>query len=365
MKKLIGALAALTLSLAAQSQTYPSKPIRFVVPFAPGGTSEIVARSVAQELTTQLGQSVYVENKAGGAGTIAMGDVKNSPADGYTIVLGHVGTLAVNPYAMKNHPYDVDKDFIPVALLARVPNVFVVNADAVKATDLKEFIALAKAKPGSLNYGSAGNGSSGHLAFEYLKMVSGADIQHVPYKGTGPMLQDLLGGRIESSNAGAPALLPQIKSGKLRAIAVGRTSASRRFPTWAPWPKRATRLRDLAVVRRDGEGGHAAGDREEAQRRDQQGAAVEPGHAALRHRQRRCGVGHAGSSSARHREGAGALARGGAQGEHHDRVTRRAPAPLCHRPVRERGIESAGVPRSPPCAKPRRSWAASFPFFSR
>ena len=227
MKKLIGALAALTLSLAAQSQTYPSKPIRFVVPFAPGGTSEIVARSVAQELTTQLGQSVYVENKAGGAGTIAMGDVKNSPADGYTIVLGHVGTLAVNPYAMKNHPYDVDKDFIPVALLARVPNVFVVNADAVKARDLKEFIALAKAKPGSLNYGSAGNGSSGHLAFEYLKLVTGADIQHVPYKGTGPMLQDLLGGRIESSNAGAPALLPHIKSGKLRAIAVG---ADHRIP---------------------------------------------------------------------------------------------------------------------------------------
>ena len=220
MKKIIAALAV-AFSCTANAQTYPSKPIRFVVPFAPGGTSEIVARSVAQELTTQLGQSVYVENKAGGAGTIAMGDVKNSPADGYTIVLGHVGTLAVNPYAMKNHPYDVDRDFIPVALLARVPNVFVVNADAVKANNLKEFIALAKAKPGSLNYGSAGNGSSGHLAFEYLKMVSGADIQHVPYKGTGPMLQDLLGGRIESSNAGAPALLPQIKGGKLRAIAVG------------------------------------------------------------------------------------------------------------------------------------------------
>jgi tripartite-type tricarboxylate transporter receptor subunit TctC len=220
MKTIIAALA-LGLSLSAQAQSYPSKPIRFVVPFAPGGTSEIVARSVAQELTTQLGQSVYVENKAGGAGTIAMGDVKNSPADGYTIVLGHVGTLAVNPYAMKNHPYDVDKDFIPVALLARVPNVFVVNAETVKANNLREFIALAKAKPGALNYGSAGNGSSGHLAFEYLKMMSGADIQHVPYKGTGPMLQDLLGGRIESSNAGAPALLAHIKSGKLRAIAVG------------------------------------------------------------------------------------------------------------------------------------------------
>jgi tripartite-type tricarboxylate transporter receptor subunit TctC len=220
MKKLIASIAVL-LAANAFAQNYPAKPIRFVVPFAPGGTSEIVARSVAQELTTQLGQSVYVENKAGGAGTIAMGDVKNSPADGYTIVLGHVGTLAVNPYAMKSHPYDVNKDFIPVALLARVPNVFVVNAEAVKATNLKEFIALAKAKPGTLNYGSAGNGSSGHLAFEYLKLVTGADIQHVPYKGTGPMLQDLLGGRIESSNAGAPALLPHIRSGKLRAIAVG------------------------------------------------------------------------------------------------------------------------------------------------
>ena len=220
MKLLTGALGALLLSFGVHAQNYPSKPIRFVVPFAPGGTSEIVARSVAQELTTQLGQAVYVENKAGGAGTIAMMDVKSSPADGYTIVLGHVGTLAVNPYAMKNHPYDVDKDFIPVALLARVPNVFVVNSE-VKAANLKEFVALAKAKPGALNYGTAGNGSSGHLAFEYLKMVSGADIQHVPYKGTGPMLQDLLGGRIEASNAGAPALLSHIKSGKLRAIAVG------------------------------------------------------------------------------------------------------------------------------------------------
>ena len=208
---------------AAFAQQWPSKPIRFVVPFAPGGTSEIVARSVAQELTTQLGQSVYVENKAGGAGTIAMGDVKNAPADGYTIVLGHVGTLAVNPYAMKSHPYDVNREFVPVALLARVPNVFVVNAETAKVSGFREFIAAAKAKPGSLNYGTAGNGSAGHLAFEYLKMATGTDIQHVPYKGTGPMLQDLLGGRIEATNAGAPALLPHVRSGKLKAIAVGAT----------------------------------------------------------------------------------------------------------------------------------------------
>jgi tripartite-type tricarboxylate transporter receptor subunit TctC len=223
MKKLAAFLFAISMPLASMGQSYPSKPIRFVVPFAPGGTSEIVARSVAQELTTQLGQSVYVENKAGGAGTIAMVDVKNSPPDGHTIILGHVGSLAVNPYAMKNHPYDVNKDFIPVALLARVPNLFVINAETVPAKDFREFIALAKSKPGALNYGSAGNGSAGHLAMEYLKMVTGADIQHVPYKGTGPMLQDLLGGRTEATSAGTPALLPHIKSGKLRAIAVGTT----------------------------------------------------------------------------------------------------------------------------------------------
>ena len=234
MKRVFGALAALAISLSAQAQGYPAKPIRLVAPFAPGGTSEIVARSIAQELTTQLGQSVYVENKGGGAGTIAMMDVKNSPPDGYTLVITHVGTLAVNPYAMKNHPYDVNKDFIPVALVARVPNIFVVNAE-VKAKDFREFVALAKAKPGALNYGSAGNGSAGHLAMEYLKLVTGMDIQHVPYKGTGPALQDLLGGRTEATSAGTPALLPHIKSGKLRAIAVGT-------------PKRIAALPDVPSV---------------------------------------------------------------------------------------------------------------------
>jgi len=221
MKKTLAAIALLLASIAAFAQGYPHKPIRLVAPFAPGGTSEIVARSIAQELTTQLGQTVYVENKGGGAGTIAMTDVAKSPADGYTLIIGHIGTLAVNPFAMVNQPYDVNRDFVPVALLARVPNLFVVNAERVPAKDLKEFIALAKSKPGELNYGSAGNGSAGHLAFEYLKMVTGTDIVHVPYRGTGPQLQDLLGGRLDATSAGTPALLPHIKSGKLRAIAVG------------------------------------------------------------------------------------------------------------------------------------------------
>jgi len=220
MKRVLAFIAAIA-ALSAGAADFPTKPIRLVVPFAPGGTSEIIARSVAQELTTQLGQSVYVENKAGGASTIAMTDVAKSPPDGYTLVIGHVGSLAVNPYAMERQPYDVNRDFVPVALLARVPNLFVVNAEKVASRDLREFVALAKSKPGVLNYGSAGNGSAGHLAFEYLKMVSDTDITHVPYRGTGPQLQDLLGGRLDATSAGTPALLPHIKSGKLRAIAVG------------------------------------------------------------------------------------------------------------------------------------------------
>jgi tripartite-type tricarboxylate transporter receptor subunit TctC len=222
-------LGLLLLPLAATAQEWPTKSVRFVVPFAPGGTSEIVARSVAQELSKQIGQAVYVENKPGGAGTIAMQDVAGSAPDGHTIILGHVGTLAVNPYAMKRHPYDVNKAFVPVALLARVPNLFVINSE-VPAKNFKEFIELAKKNPGKLNYGSAGNGSAGHLAFEYLKSVTGVFVVHVPYRGTGPQLQDLLAGRTEASSAGAPALMPHIKSGRLRPIAVGTTERIHSLP---------------------------------------------------------------------------------------------------------------------------------------
>jgi tripartite-type tricarboxylate transporter receptor subunit TctC len=220
MSRLAVACLALVLPLMAAAQTFPTKPIRLIVPFAPGGSSEIVARSVAQEMSKTLGQTVFVENKPGGAGTIAMMELKNAPADGHTLVLAHVGVLAVNPYAMAKHPYDVNKDFAPVVLLARVPTVFVVNA-AVPARDLKEFVALAKAKPGQMNYSSAGNGSSGHLTFEYLKLVTGIYVVHIPYRGTGPQLTDLLAGRIDAASIGGPAVIPHIRSGKLRAIAVG------------------------------------------------------------------------------------------------------------------------------------------------
>jgi tripartite-type tricarboxylate transporter receptor subunit TctC len=215
------AVVAFTVAPTLRAQSsWPSKPVRFLVPFAPGGTSEIVARSVAAELTKQLGQNVYVENKPGGAGVVAMAEAARATPDGHTIILGHVGTLAVNPYMLANQPYDVNKDFVPVTLLAKVPNVFVIHPE-VPAKNFKEFVAYVKANPGKLSYGSAGNASAGHLAMEYLKLVTGMFITHIPYRGTGPQLTDLLAGRTQASSAGMPALAAHIRAGKLRAIAVG------------------------------------------------------------------------------------------------------------------------------------------------
>ena len=149
-----------------------------------------------------------------------MQDVAKSAPDGHTLILTHVGTLAVNPYMLESQPYDVNKDFAPVTLLAKVPNVFVIHPD-VPAKNFKEFVAYAKANPGKLNYGSAGNASAGHLAMEYLKLVTGMFMTHIPYRGTGPQLTDLLAGRTQASSAGMPALGAHIRAGKLRAIAVG------------------------------------------------------------------------------------------------------------------------------------------------
>jgi tripartite-type tricarboxylate transporter receptor subunit TctC len=149
-----------------------------------------------------------------------MSEVARAAPDGYTLILGHVGTLAVNPYMLKNQPYDVNRDFVPVTLLAKVPNVFVIHPD-VPAKNFSEFVAYVKKHPGELNYGSAGNASAGHLAMEYLKLVTGMFITHIPYRGTGPQLIDLLSGRTQASSAGLPALGAHIRAGKLRAIAVG------------------------------------------------------------------------------------------------------------------------------------------------
>jgi tripartite-type tricarboxylate transporter receptor subunit TctC len=211
--------------LPAHAQSWPTKPVRFVVPFAPGGSSEIVARSFAGELSKAFGQNVFVDNKPGASGNIAMSEVARAD-DQHTLILGHIGTLAVNPFMYSKLPYDVNKDFKPVSLLAKVPSLYVVHPD-VPAKNLREFVALCKSKPGRLNYGSAGTGSAGHLAMEYLKMAADIYLLHIPYKGTGPQLTDLLAGRTEAASVGASAILPQIQAGKLRCIATG---SLRRLP---------------------------------------------------------------------------------------------------------------------------------------
>jgi tripartite-type tricarboxylate transporter receptor subunit TctC len=227
----LGAAAGASLAIPGLSRaqsSWPSKPIRFVVPFAPGGSSEIVARTTAVELGKVLGQSVYVDNKPGGAGNVAMQEVARAE-DQHTLILGHIGTLAVNPYIFDKLPYDPVKDFKPISLLAKVPSLYLVRPD-LPVKNLKELIALAKKSPGKLNYGSAGNGSAGHLAMEYLKMVSETFMLHVPYRGTGPQLTDLLAGRLDAASVGAPAVMQFIKAGKLRCIATGTTQRLPQLP---------------------------------------------------------------------------------------------------------------------------------------
>ena len=243
MRKLL-LVGMLAFGTASHAQTYPNKPIRLVVPFAPGGSSTIVARSVALEMEKGLGQSIVIENKGGGGGNLAMNDVAHADPDGYTLIIGHVGSLAMTPFITPNLGHDVNKDFAPVSLLAKVPNIFVVH-DSVPAKNLREFVALAKSKPGQLYYGSAGNGSAGHLAMEYLKLVSGMELQHVPYKGTGPNLIDLVAGRTHATSAGTPPLMPHVKSGKLRVIAVGT-------------PQRLATLPDVGTVAEQGYPGFEA-----------------------------------------------------------------------------------------------------------
>lgn len=237
MKRLL-ALLSCALAIPAFAQTYPTKPIRLVVPFAPGGSSSIVARAIAAEMEKGLGQTIIVDNKGGGGGNLAMAEVARADPDGYTLIIGHIGSLAVNPFMYSKLPFDTNRDFMAVSLLAVVPSIFVVH-EGVPAKDLREFVALAKSQPGKLFYGSAGNGSAGHLAMEYLKQVAGLDIQHVPYKGTGPNVADLIVGRTQAAAAGTPPLMPHVKSGKLRVIAAGGT-------------KRLPAMPDVATVAEQG-----------------------------------------------------------------------------------------------------------------
>jgi tripartite-type tricarboxylate transporter receptor subunit TctC len=214
-------MCGLLLSNVLRSQpiAYPTKPIRLVVPFTPGGTTDILARAIGQELSKAWGQAVVVENVPGAGGSIGADKVAKAPADGYTLLMGHIGTLAVNPSLYPKLPYNPVKDFAAVAWVARVPNVLVVHP-STPAKDFKEFLAWLKVNPGKLNYGSGGNGSAANLSTEYFKMQTGTSMVHVPYRGTIPAVTDLISGQIQVMFTGAPAVLSQIKSGQLRALAV-------------------------------------------------------------------------------------------------------------------------------------------------
>ncbi|MDQ6619355.1 MAG: tripartite tricarboxylate transporter substrate binding protein [Pseudomonadota bacterium] len=213
----------------AQGQSYPTKPIRLVVPFPPGGATDILARAVAQRWTETLGQSVVVDNRPGAGGNIGSDLVAKAAPDGYTLVMGTVGTHAINPSLYARMPYDHVKDFAPVILVAGVPNVMEVNP-SVPARTVAEFIAYAKANPDKINFASSGSGTSIHLAGELFKVMTGVQMTHVPYKGSAPALTDLMGGQVQVMFDNLPPSLPHIKAGKLRALAVTSSTRSPALP---------------------------------------------------------------------------------------------------------------------------------------
>ena len=199
---------------------YPVKPIRLVVPFVPGGSTDLIARLMGQKLDEVLGQQVVVENRAGAGGNIGVEYVAKSPPDGYTLIFGHVGTFGFGPSLYQKLPYDPVKDFAPIVLFAMVPNMLVVHP-ALPAKSVRDLIALAKAHPGQLNYGSSGNGSASHLATEYFKLLTKTSITAIPYKGTGPLVTDLIAGQTSLTITGVPPLYPFVQAGRLRGLAVG------------------------------------------------------------------------------------------------------------------------------------------------
>jgi tripartite-type tricarboxylate transporter receptor subunit TctC len=207
------------LSAAALAQAYPTHPVRLVVPFPAGGTTDILARAVAQQLTESLGQSFVVDNRPGAGGNIGADIVAKSPPDGYTLVMGTVGTHAINPSLYSKMPYDHVKDFVPIVLVAGVPNVLEVNT-SVPVHTVNDLIKLAKEKPGQINFASSGAGTSIHLSGELFKTMAGVDMTHVPYKGSAPAITDLIGGQVQVMFDNLPSSLAQIKAGKLRAVAV-------------------------------------------------------------------------------------------------------------------------------------------------
>jgi tripartite-type tricarboxylate transporter receptor subunit TctC len=236
MKRL--AIFALGIVLAfipghAQAQTYPSNPIRLVVPFAPGGGADLMARILADPLAKRLGQPIVIENKPGGGATLGADAVAKAAPDGYTLLWTTPGPQITNPYLMAKLPYDPNKDFTSVATVVTAVNVLVVTP-SLPVKSVAELIAYAKANPGKINFSSAGVGASSHLAGELLKMMAGIDIVHVPYRGSGPALQDLLAGNVQMAIDTVAVLLPHIQAGTLRALAVATIERNPTLPDLAP-----------------------------------------------------------------------------------------------------------------------------------
>ena len=225
MLSIVALLASATAAIA-QPATYPTKPIRIVVAYTPAGATDILARTIGQKLTEAWGQAVIIDNRPGANGNIGTEYAAKATPDGYTLLMVTAGTHGINPGLYRKLGFDAVKDFAPVSLVAMVPNVFVVN-NAVPTKDLKEFIAYAKANHGKLNYGSPGNGSTAHLSMELFKSMTGIQMVHVPYKGSAGVLADLIGGQIVVTMDNMPPYVPQVKAGKIRALAV---SPARRSP---------------------------------------------------------------------------------------------------------------------------------------
>ena len=214
---------------ALAAANWPSRPLRIIVPFTPGGSTDILAREIGVRLQSVLGQPVIIENKGGAGGTIGATEAARAAPDGYTLMMGHIGTLAVNATLYPDLAYDPRRSFTPVALVARVPNVLVVNPN-VHAKDVRELIAFAQEHPGELRYASGGNGSAAHLAMEYFKLRAGVDIAHIPYRGTAPAVTDVLSGHVEMILTGVPAVAQYVKSGKLRALGVSSRNVVAALP---------------------------------------------------------------------------------------------------------------------------------------
>jgi tripartite-type tricarboxylate transporter receptor subunit TctC len=222
--------------LAAAQDTWPNRPVRVIVPFTPGGSTDILARALSAELQDTLGQPFVIENRGGAGGTLGSEVVARAAPDGYTLMMGHIGTLAVNPSLYRNLSYDTVTSFQPIVLVAIVPNLLVINPRKVPANNVQEFIALAKRQPGALTYGSGGNGSAAHIAAVAFSDATGIEMTHVPYRGTGPMMTDLIAGTIDLTMTGGPPALPPVRAGQLKALGVSsltRLSSAPDIPTIA------------------------------------------------------------------------------------------------------------------------------------